>query len=69
VRPYEAWTSARLSAYLAETTKVRITASWVRHLLTQRRFACGRPKHTLTHLQDPDDVARCERALAEAEKK
>jgi len=67
--PFDAWTSARLSAYLAETTQVRITASWLRHLLTQNRFASGRPKHTLKHLQDPDDVARCARALAEAEKK
>lgn len=67
--PFDAWTSARLSAYLAETTRVRITASWLRHLLSRHRFAAGRPKHTLKHLQDPDDVARCERELAEAEKK
>jgi transposase len=67
--PFDAWTSARLSAYLAETTGVRITASWLRHLLARRRFACGRPKHTLKHLQDPADVARCERELADAEKK
>ena len=67
--PFDAWTSARLSAYLAETTQVRVTASWLRHLLTQRRFAAGRPKHTLKHLQDPADVARCERELAAAEKK
>jgi transposase len=66
---FDVWTSARLSAYLAETTQVRITASWLRHLLARRRFACGRPKHTLKHLQDPDDVARCERQLADAEKK
>jgi transposase len=67
--PFDAWTSARLSAYLAETTKVRVTPGWLRHLLARRRFACGRPKHTLQHLQDPDDVARCERELAAAEKK
>jgi transposase len=67
--PFDVWTSARLSAYLAETTRVRITPSWLRHLLARRRFACGRPKHTLTHLQDPADVARCQRELADAEKK
>ena len=67
--PFDAWTSARLSAYLAETTRVRITASWLRHLLARRRFACGRPKHTLTHRQDPADVDRCARELADAEKK
>ena len=67
--PFDAWTSARLSASLAETTGIRITASWLRHLLSRRRFACGRPKHTLKHLQDPADVERCERELADAEKK
>jgi transposase len=67
--PCDAWTSARLSAYLAETTQVRITASWLRHLLTQQRFAAGRPKPTLKQRQDPADVARCARELAEAEKK
>lgn len=67
--PFDVWTSARLSAYLAETTHVRLTASWLRHLLARRRFACGRPKHTLKHLQEPDEVARCERELEDAEKK
>jgi transposase len=67
--PFDAWTSARLGAYLAETTRVRVTASWLRHLLARRRFACGRPKHTLKHLQDPADVARCAGELAAAENK
>jgi transposase len=67
--PFDVWTSTRLSAYLAELTQVRITAGWLRHLLAQRRFVCGRPKHTLKHLQEPEDVARCERELADAEKK
>jgi transposase len=67
--PFDVWTSARLSAYLAETTTVRLTPSWLRHLLTRRRFACGRPKHTLQHLQDANDVARCEQELTAAKKK
>ena len=67
--PFDAWTSGRLSAYLAETTGIRITASWLRHLLARRRFACGRPKHTLKHLQNPADVERCEHELADAPKK
>lgn len=62
--PYDVWTSPRLSAYLAETTGVRIAPGWLRVLLAQERFACGRPKHTLGHLQDPDEVAACERELA-----
>ena len=64
--PFDVWTSARLSAYLAEITGVRIAPGWVRVLLTQREFACGRPKHTLGHLQDPAEVAACQAELAAA---
>ena len=61
--PFDAWTSARLSAYLDETTGVRIAPGWVRALLARRRFRPGRPKHTLGHLQDPTARAACEQAL------
>lgn len=64
--PFDVWTSGRLSAYLAERTGVRIAPGWLRALLARRRFACGRPKHTLDHLQDPAEVAACEAALAAA---
>jgi transposase len=67
--PFDVWTSARLSAYLAETTGVRIAPGWVRALLARRRFVSGRPKHTLKHLQDAAEVAACERELAAAGKK
>lgn len=64
--PYDVWTSPRLSAYLAQTTGVRIAPGWLRVLLARERFACGRPKHTLAHLRDPAELAACEAALAEA---
>jgi transposase len=67
--PYDVWTSPRLSAYLAEATGVRISPGWLRALLARQRFACGRPKHTLGHLQDPAEVAACEEALAAAGEK
>lgn len=63
------WTSERLSAHLARTTGVRIAPGWLRVLLGVMRFACGRPKHTLSHLRDPEEVAACEAELEEAEKK
>jgi transposase len=63
---FDVWTSARLSAYLAETTGVRIAPGWVRVLLHRQRFSCSRPKHTLKHLQDPDEVAASQQALARA---
>jgi len=62
--PFDVWTSPRLSAYLAEQTGVRLAPGWLRAILARRRFACGRPKHTLDHLQDPDEVAACEAELA-----
>jgi transposase len=64
--PFDVWTSDRLSAYLAGTTGVRIAPGWLRALLARRDFVCGRPKHTLKHLQDPAEVAACEAVLAEA---
>lgn len=68
-RPFDVWTSRRLSAYLAEQTGVRIAPSWLRVLLHRARFACGRPKHTLKHLQDPEEVAACTERLRGAGEK
>lgn len=66
---FDVWTSERLGAYLKERTGVRIAPGWLRALLARRRFRCGRPKHTLEHLRDPEEVAACEAELEEAEKK
>ena len=67
--PFDVWTSTRLSAYLTQQTGVRIAPGWLRVLLHRQRFACGRPKHTLAHLQDPAEVATCEEALRVAGEK
>ena len=64
--PFDVWTSGRLSAHLHQQTGVRIAPGWLRVLLHRQRFACGRPTHTLAHLQDPDEVAACEEALQRA---
>ena len=66
---FDVWTSARLSAYLVEQTGTCIAPGWLRVLLERQRFACGRAKHTLDHLQDPDEVAACEETLAAAGEK
>ena len=60
---FDAWTSPRLSAYLAETTGVRIAPGWIRALLARQRYRTGRPKHTLGHLQDATARAACEQEL------
>jgi transposase len=67
--PFDVWSSRRLSAYLAEQTGVRIAPGWLRVLLHRQRFACGRPKHTLAHRQDPDEVAACKERLQAAGEK
>lgn len=67
--PFDVWSSRRLSAYLLEQTGVRIAPGWLRVLLHRQRFACGRAKHTLDHLQDPEEVAACESALQAAGEK
>jgi transposase len=56
---FDVWTSARLSAYLAEATGTRIAPGWLRVLLHRQRFANGRPKHSVAHLQDDAEVAAC----------
>ena len=64
--PFDAWTSARLAAYLERETGVRVAPGWLRALLRRWDWACGRPKHTLKHLQDPAAVAACQEELAAA---
>jgi transposase len=60
---FDVWTSARLSAHLAETTGTRVAPGWLRVLLHRQRFASGRPKHSVAHLQDDAEVAACEERL------
>jgi transposase len=66
---FDVWTSARLSIYLAAQTGVVLSPGWLRALLARQGFACGRPKHSLTHLQDPEAVAACEAELAQVGEK
>lgn len=65
--PFDVWTSARLSADLAETTGAAVAPGWLRALRARQRVRWGRPTHTLDHRQDPAEVAAGETALAAAE--
>ena len=62
--PFDVWTSARLATYLERETGVRVAPGWLRALLGHWEWACGRPQHTLKHLQDPAAVAACQEELA-----
>jgi transposase len=66
---FDVWTSERLSAYLAEQTAIRIAPGWLRVLLARREYACGRPKHTLKHLQADAAIAAFETELAQVGEK
>ena len=66
---FDVWTSERLSAYLVEQTGIRLSPGWLRVLLAQRDWVSGRPKLSVRHLRNAAEVARCEAALAAAEKK
>jgi transposase len=62
--PFDVWTSDRLVAYLEQQTGRRVAPGWLRALLRRWDYVCGRPKHTLKHLQDPVAVAVCKEVLA-----
>ena len=62
---FDVWTSGRLSAYLADTTGTLVSPGWLRVLLKREGFAHGRPKRSVTHLEDPAEVAACEERLRE----
>lgn len=66
---FDVWTTPRLSAYLAEQTGVTVAPGWLRTLLGREDFSWGRPKHTVKHLQDPQEVAACREVLAEVGEK
>ncbi len=66
---FDVWTSERLSVYLEQQTGVHICPGWLRVLLGQRGWVCGRPKHTLKHLQDPAAVAASKAEVAVAGEK
>lgn len=61
---FDVWTSQRLSAYLEQQTGVHLSPGWLRALLAERGWVCGRPKHTLKHLQDRAAVAASRAELA-----
>jgi transposase len=61
---FDVWTSQRLSLYLEQQRGVHLSPGWLRALLAERGWVCGRPKHTLKQLQDPAAVAASRAELA-----
>lgn len=52
------WTLERLRDHLATRTGVHITESWLGTLVREAGYVYRRPKHDLSHLQDPEAKQR-----------
>lgn len=57
------WTAPRLSQYLWEKTRVRLSPGWITKLLSRREILWRRTKRTIRNLQDPEELRRARLAL------
>ena len=62
------WTAAQLADWIAEQHGVRLSADRLRRHLRRAKISWQRTSRTLTHKQDPAEVAERGAALAAAEK-
>lgn len=51
--PFALWTLERLRDHLTQTTGIQVSLQWLSVVLKQAGYVYRRPKHDLTHLQDP----------------
>ena len=63
------WTAARLADWVAEHHGVRLSADRLRVHLRRAQISWQRTSRTLTHKQDPDEVAERQAVLEECAKK
>ena len=63
------WTAAQLADWLAEHHGVRLSTDRLRVHLRRAKISWQRTSRTLTHKQDPDEVADKQALLDELEKK
>lgn len=59
------WTSARLTAHMAQETGIELSDRRFRAVMRKRGYVYRRPKHDLKSLQNPDDRAAAETWLDE----
>lgn len=50
---FAVWTLERMRDHLARETGIHVSIVWLRKLMTEAGYVYRRPKHDLTHLQDP----------------
>lgn len=63
------WTIERLQAHLHQQTGITISLNWLAEKMKEIGYAYRRPKHDLSHLQDPDKKAAAAELLEEMKKK
>jgi transposase len=63
------WTRERLRDHLTEVTGVQMSVVWLGEVMKARGYVFRRPKHELTHLQDPAEKEAAKELLEELKKK
>lgn len=59
------WTLERLRDHLTHTVGVQVSVGWLGTILREEGYVYRRPKHDLSHLQDPEAKARAAEWLDE----
>jgi transposase len=62
------WSIARLRAHLEKTTGVRFSSDWLRRLVHQAGYSCGRPAHTLSGKRCRRDYQKAKKRLGRLKK-
>jgi transposase len=53
--PFSCWTLDRLREHLARKTRIILSVAHLSRLMAENRIVYRRPKHGMTHLQDPQE--------------
>jgi transposase len=66
--PFAVWTLEHLRDHLTRRTGIGLTVQWLAVLLDEMGYVYRRPKHDLTHLQNPDAKQQALELLEELKK-
>lgn len=65
---FAVWTLERLRDHLTQATGVQVSIQWLSRVLSEQGYVYRRPKHDLTHLQDPAAKQQATELLEELKK-
>ena len=66
---FSVWSVERLQKYLVEQTGVELSPIYLHDLMRKHDIVYRKPKHTLEHKQDPEEVSQKKRLLEFLKKK